>query len=137
MDESSSTEDIAASAQSCIAAFMRLLQHRTTVATLGPDLAVHRLVINTAESSTYSEEIEARSTCCWKQLPGADILFEEAEVAFARFKIWTNNLKVLEQGSSALDVCLLDSNVMRIAIVRILDSLQENLNECEYHPTCA
>jgi hypothetical protein len=66
---------------------MRLLQHRTTVATLGPDLAVYRLVINTAESSTYSEEIEARSICCWKQLPGADILFEEAEVAFARFKI--------------------------------------------------
>lgn len=53
----------------------------------------------------------------------------EIQTAFARFKIWAGNLGALQRGSGSLDVRLRESSVIRISILRTLNSLQKTLKE--------
>jgi len=135
--------DIAASSQSCIAAFKELLKHQSadlsdTVisiernpTTITTGLPKNRRLSETDGSSNHGD---LRNEGSLMQFPEAAVLSHEIEIAFARFKIWAGNLGVLQRGSNSLDVRLRESNVMRVAIFEILNSLRETLSECKLLP---
>lgn len=128
MEESDSAGDIAASSQSCITTFEELLQHQ--LAWTGKEPPEIQQFPN--ENESFGDFDTSNSSV---QSLKAPMSLLEVENAFARFKIWAGNLGALQRGSSSLDVRLRESNVMRIAILRILSSLRETLNESKSLPT--
>jgi hypothetical protein len=135
--------DITAASQSCITAFKGLLQYRTTELT-DTEIGIERnsppITRGVPGNQQFSKTNESYgpSGLHHQGLPiqssKATLPSHEIEIAFARFKIWGSNLGAMQRGSSSLDVRLRDSSVMRIAIIRILSSLRETLDECEFVP---
>jgi hypothetical protein len=134
--------DIATSSYVCIAAFKTLLQHGFAELT---DMRIYmerdpRTFTGLPKNQRLSETNEnldcfgSRTQSLSTQSSNSTVFFHEIETAFARFKIWAGNLGALQRGSSSLDVRLRESSVMRIAILQILNSFRETLNECKLLP---
>jgi hypothetical protein len=52
---------------------------------------------------------------------------------YARFKIWAGNLGALQRGRGSLDARLRDSVVLRAAVLKFLEQLQDSLSKSTLH----
>jgi hypothetical protein len=139
MEDDENVGDIAACSQLCVTAFKELLQRQTKELA---DRVIHvERNANTITGLPKNQQLSATNDSSDHGDLGPESLsmqssktamqLHEIEVPFARFKIWAGNIGALQRGSSSLDVRLRESNVMRVAIIQILKSLQDTLNECK------
>jgi hypothetical protein len=141
MEDVHDVEDIASASQTCITAFQilqgYLLSHSVNKAESTSDrhLATTQRRSSTQHPSDAPESYTAAVATedLGKSMEQSDtfLLSHETDVALARFRIWTGNLGALQKGTSSLDVRLREANVVRLAIVQILNSLQDTLGQCK------
>ncbi|KAH7411569.1 hypothetical protein DE146DRAFT_640763 [Phaeosphaeria sp. MPI-PUGE-AT-0046c] len=132
MDEENVVGDIASASQACIAAFKGLQRHQTSSDAPQSALTNTHVAVAETTASTHQETSGPRITSeITASGSYSNVTFwDNVENIFARFKIWIANLGALQRGSSSLDVRLRDTDVMRIAVLQVLSSLQETLVEC-------
>jgi hypothetical protein len=140
MEDVQGVEDIASASQSCITAFQILQGHLLArFVNKAEPIIEQRLAVTQEHSPTQppSDSLGQSSIVATHDgehsVEPSDIsmLSHEIDVAFARFRIWTGNLGALQRGTSSLDVRLREANVVRLALVQILHSLQDTLSQCE------
>jgi hypothetical protein len=147
MDDVHDVKDIASASQSCITAFETLQGHLSAdsmdkaESTTEHRLATTQERFQTQPPSDAPGSSAVVATQDWGRIvepSDTAMLSHETDVAFARFRIWKGNLGALQRGTSSLDIKLRESNVVRLALVQILNSLQDTLSECKcvsYDPT--
>lgn len=139
MSENEVVEDIAAASRSCLAAFKDLQRYqstsdasRTISTIMHMDMTDERSQGEqiSAVSHTTSDNVVIEATSRSSQSTVDDTFWEDIEYTFTRFRVWISNTNASERGSSSLDTRLRGLDVVRIAVLRTLKSLQETLIGC-------